>query len=77
MLIEMNRHPATLDRRSRPDVVSGQSSTEYLIVTAAFVVIFFAPISGDPLYITVLNAIREFYLGFSAGMSMPVSPLGI
>ncbi len=60
-----------------PGAAGGQSTTECLVVTAAFVLIFFAPVGGDPLYLVLLDAIREFYQGFSAGMSMPVSPLGI
>ncbi len=62
---------------TRPGREGGQSSTEYLIVTAVFVLILFAPIDGDPLYIVLLDALRDFYQGYSAGMSMPVSPLGI
>ncbi|MES2935065.1 MAG: hypothetical protein V4805_16425 [Pseudomonadota bacterium] len=55
----------------------GQVAAEYLVGTAVFALLLFAPIFGDPLYLIFINAIRTFYQGFSAGMSMPVSPLGI
>ena len=55
----------------------GQVAPEYLVGTAIFALLLFAPIFGDPLYLVLLNAIRTFYQGFSAGMAMPTPPPGL
>ncbi len=52
----------------------GQAMVEYVVVCLILVAALFIPISGKPLYVLVIDAIRSMHLGYMYGLSIYATP---